>query len=504
MIYSTAMTSEVSNRALGHLLREDRQEDLCFALWHPSQGAERMTALVGELILPSENERAVHGNVEFLSNYFERALDLAVSTGSGLALMHSHLGPGWQGMSSDDVEAERGHAASVKGATGFPFLGLTAGTDEAWSARFWEKTAPRTYERRWCQTVRVVGGKMSLTYHDEQLPEPGFRPELERTVSAWGKKSQADLARLRVGIVGAGSVGGIVAEALARMGVKDITLMDFDGVEVVNLDRLLHGKKIHAEQKRAKVDVLAEALRESATAEDFKAHALEYSVCEEEGYRAALDCDVLFSCVDRPWPRNVLNCIAYAHLIPVIDGGIQVQTKKKGAALRSADWRAHVAAPGRQCMECLGQFTPDLVSLERAGSLDDPSYILGLSEDHPARRNQNVFAFSLSVASFEVLQFLSMLVVPPDFAKPGAQMYHFVQADLDTDCRGCKTTCPYPGLTATGDHMGITVTGEHAMAVKAREERLLFTPSQAETVRLPRFSFLGLREKCRSLFRKRR
>lgn len=471
------MTNEVSDKALDHLLRRDGQEDICFALWYPSQGTNRTTALIQEIVLPLDGERIVHGNVEFLPLYFERVLDLAATNECGVALLHSHCGPGWQGMSADDITAENGHAAAVKGATGLPLLGLTAGTDRAWSARFWEKTAPRVYERRWCESVRVVGGKMTMTYHDDQLPKPGFRPELERTLSAWGEKAQADLARLRVGIVGAGSVGSMVAESLARMGVKHLTLLDFDGIEIVNLDRHLHGRRIHVAQRLAKTQVVADAIRESATADGFSVSALEHSVCEEDGYRAALDCDVLFSCVDRPWPRSVLNFIAYAHLIPVVDGGIQVQAKNGATALRSADWRAHIAAPGRRCLECLGQFTSDLVALETTGQLDDPSYIVNLPMDHPARRtrqNQNVFAFSMAVASLEVLQFLSMLVAPKDFANVGAQMYHFIQGSMDMDYRGCQPNCYYCGLTARGDRTGIAMVGEHTVAVEAREQRRNF------------------------------
>jgi molybdopterin-synthase adenylyltransferase len=468
MNYSTALPQTVQAGALRHLLRQDDQEDLCFALWYPSVGQSRTTALIQRLVFPEPGERQVHGNASFLPSYFERAVGEAVKAQAGLALLHSHLGPGWQDMSADDIRAEQSHAPAVMGATGLPFVGLTAGTDGAWSARFWIKTGPRQYDRQWCESTRVVGERLAVTYHDGLIPRPRFREQLTRTVSAWGPENQAALARLRFGIIGAGSVGFLVGEALARTGMSIIRLLDFDRVEKINLDRLLHATRKDAELRRPKVEVLAKALRESATAENFTVDPLQWSVVEEEGFRAALDCDVLFSCVDRPWPRSVLNLIAYAHLIPVIDGGISVVTKRGNAGLRGADWRAHVAAPTRRCLECLGQYDPADVSLEREGYFDDPKYISGLSDDHLIKRNENVFAFSMSTASFEVLQMLSMVIAPLSVCNPGAQMYHFVTGQLDTRVEDCNGNCLYRGFTAKGDRTGITVTGRHPAAEKAR------------------------------------
>jgi molybdopterin-synthase adenylyltransferase len=469
--YSAALPVSVHSALETHLLRSDGQEDLCFALWYPSKGRSRTTALLQKIILPRKGERRVHGNASFLPPYFERALGEATAAGAGLAFLHSHLGPGWQGMSDDDVRAEQKHAPAATGATGMPLVGLTLGTDGAWSARFWERTGPRKYERKWCTHVRVVGERLSVTYNDRLMPPPPLKEEQRRTVSSWGRGAQEDLARLRVGIVGAGNVGSIVAEALARTGVARITLIDFDTVETVNLDRLLHATRRHALMRWPKVRSLGHGLKLSATADAFCVDELENSIAEEDGFRAALDCDILFSCVDRPWGRSILNFIAYAHLLPVVDGGIQVETKGE-AGLRRADWKTHIASPDRRCLECLGQYNAGLVSAEREGYFDDPKYIAGLPADHPVRRNENVFAFGLSAASFEVLQMLMMVIAPFGIANAGAQMYHFVPGLLDEPrFEPCNENCPYPGLIARGDSTGLVLTALHKKAEEARMGR---------------------------------
>lgn len=472
MTYSTALTSDLHNRALSHLLRDDGQEDLCFAVWYPGHGRRRTTALLHSLILPRDGDRTLHGNASFNARYFERALGEALNAGAGLAFIHSHLGPGWQGMSGDDVAAEEGHAAAVWASTGLPLVGLTLGTDGAWSARHWVKTAPRTYKREWCESVRVVGGQLAITRRPRRTEHHRpVRVELARTVSAWGEKNQQRIARLQVGVIGAGSVGALVGEALARMGGGEILLMDFDATEFVNLDRQLHATRRDAESGRAKALVLADALAKSATAKPFRVEPLEWSVAEESGFRAALDCDVLFSCVDRPWPRSVLNHLAYAHLIPVIDGGIAAEPTRDLSGLRRADFRAHVVEPGRRCLACLRQYDPGLVAMEREGFLDDPTYVTGLPKDHAGRRSENVFAFSLAAASLEVLQFLYVIIAPLGLSNVGAHMYHFVPGRLDADPRSCDDGCIFPSLTARGDRTGMTMTGKHQRAGQARAAR---------------------------------
>lgn len=300
MIYSVAIPGNLNQQFLSHLLREDLQEDLCFALWHPSRGLERETALIQQIILPEQGERQNHGNAIFFPSYFERVIALALENNAGIAFLHSHLGPGWQGMSMDDVIAEKRMAGAAQATTGLPLLGLTLGTDGSWSARFWLKSAPKAYDQVWCNTVRVVGERLGITFNDLAVPKYVFRPELSRTVSAWGENEQQKLMRLHVGIVGVGSVGSIIAETLARIGVGRITLIDFDSVERVNLDRILHSTSLDAHLQKSKVSVIAREIKKSATARPITVKPYENSIIEDEGFRAALDCDILFTDVTQP------------------------------------------------------------------------------------------------------------------------------------------------------------------------------------------------------------
>ena len=277
--------------------------------------------MIDSIIIPKEGERQVHGNASFNPNYLERVFDIALKEKKGIVFIHSHPFPGWQDMSPDDIKAETMLAPRVSAVTELPLVGMTIGNDYTWSARFWEKNSGRNYKRTWCNSVRVIGKEFSIYYADYLMPSRIDRVKLLRTISAWGEATQENISRITVGVIGAGSVGSIIAETLARMGINNIKLIDFDDLELKNLDRT-NGATIN-DVGHAKVKMLSKHIGRCSTALNFKAEAIEYSICEEEGFRYALDCDILFSCVDRPWPRFVLNFIAFAHLIPVIDGGIK-------------------------------------------------------------------------------------------------------------------------------------------------------------------------------------
>lgn len=478
--FSVTLTTVVHEALVGHLVRADRQEDLTFLVWRPSAGATRDTAVITDVIWPGDGDRNVHGNVSFESAYFLRACGEAADQGGGVALIHSHPGGrGWQGLSEDDFNAESGHAGQAITVTGLPIVGLTmACASRGYSARRWHRTGPRQYEPQWADSVRVVGDQMRVSLPPSKTAAFD-RTYQRRTVDAWGPAVQNVIGSVRVAVVGAGSVGSQVVEALARTGFGDILVLDFDQVEHHNLDRIINASVSDADAGHLKSQVAAQAAHTHATHPAVRVRYTDLSAVEPDGIALLKDCDLIFSCVDRPAGRQVLNALAYAHLIPVIDGGVMVTKGKTG--MRGADWRAHIVAPGRKCMECLKQFDAALVQADRDGLLADPAYLANLPADHVLNRNQNVFAFSAAAAAEQVLAALRMLIAPSGVADVGAQTFHFTSGTVDLDTDSCNPNCLTFDMLTNGDP-GQRPTGHtHKPAEDARANRGVTEPVIVET-----------------------
>ncbi|MBE7172345.1 MAG: ThiF family adenylyltransferase [Williamsia sp.] len=464
--FSVAMPAAEHKELAAHLLKSKKEEDVAFALYKPSDGARRFTALIYKIIFPEKGDRIQHGNVEITPQYFKRVCQIACSENAGIALLHSHPSPsiGWQGMSPDDITTEQSYSPTCATLTDLPFIGLTLSSDETWSARIW-KSDKFGSRRQDAVTVRIVGKRLQVSYNDFLLPVPEFKDTFKRTLTVWGADNHAHLARLRVGIVGLGSVGSIVAEHLARMGMERVVLIDFDEVQEHNLDRL-SGATLE-DIGNLKISVAERQLRRAATARAIDVIGLPYPITEEKGYRGALDCDVLFSCVDRPWPRSVLNHIAYSHLIPVIDGGIAVRLNSITGMFEGADWQVQTVGPDRACLCCLKAFDPSHVSTERDGKLDDPSYLTGLPQDHLFKRNENIFPFSTNLASLEVMQFIEMVTSMGGTEYYGPQRYSYNHGFIRLlgEDNQCTEECFYQAGLAQGDTLFPAPIGhDHAAA----------------------------------------
>lgn len=460
--FLVAMTEDTDAALRAHLDPGDREEDLTFATWSPSTGNKRFTAIIRDIILPGPGDRVRHGNVHLNHPYLERAAAFAASRGLGLALLHSHPGArSWQRLSPDDAETEGMRIAAYAAATtGLHFVGLTLSTESGfWSARRWNRIPvrgkPSRYAADHALAVKVVGKR--LRYHaNPNFPTARAGDELTRTRAVWGEEAQSSMGRLRFAVIGLGSVGSIISEGLARLGATDVRLIDFDVIKPHNRDRTLHASLRDAFLKTSKARLAARHARRAATMPGFRAKAILDSVVTPNGAQQLLDCDVIFSCVDRPWPRHVLNATSYAHLIPVIDGGIVVRFREQ--KFDGMDWRTQTSGPQRACLACTGAYRVHLVNVERDGLLDDPSYIQGLPpEERPS--SENILPLSLGLAGQELVQFIHLLAGFKGLDDVGVQAWHYSPPMLESNDQSCIKTCDFAAMTGIGDAMPI-VTGQ--------------------------------------------
>ncbi|WP_419944650.1 ThiF family adenylyltransferase [Candidatus Poriferisodalis sp.] len=466
--FSVAMTAG-THQALGVVLvRDDRQEDVCLALYRPSTGEARTTALLTSVVPPVDSDRAIHGNATVFGEYMLRGAERARDDGCGLMFAHSHPGASdWQPMSRPDREAEASYANLIREITGLPLVGMTLATrDEAWSARRWDIGAGTGVDCTHAENVRVIGEQLRVSWNEQMRPSPFASTRQERTVSAWGDKCQSDLVRRRILVVGAGSVGMDVIVRLAASGIQRLTVMDFDVVEEKNLDRLIGAAQRDVRLRRPKIHVANRLALASSTAERRQFEFSSRSICEPEGLSLALDHDLIFSCVDRPWPRAVLNGLAYSDLIPVIDGGIAIDTNSRGRML-NATWRSHVVRPGRPCLACNRQLDLGLVTPDRQGDLDDPSYIEGAGIA-PEDGGQNVSALSASVSASLLAQYVSFSVAPGGIGDPGPIQYSLSSHFLDYRDDAIRPHCPVEPSEAVGD-LRPDLSGEHPIAEEMRQ-----------------------------------
>jgi len=76
----------------------------------------------------------------------------------------------------------------------------------------------------------------------------------------YGDGARATLHQARVAVVGVGGVGSWAVEALARSGIGNLTLIDFDHVAVSNINRQIHA--LDSTLGAAKVQVLEARIRD--------------------------------------------------------------------------------------------------------------------------------------------------------------------------------------------------------------------------------------------------
>jgi hypothetical protein len=209
-----------------------------------------------------------------------------------------------------------------------------------------------------------------------------------------------------MGVVGAGGTGSAVLEQLARLGVRNITIIDPDIVEMSNLSRLWGSRPDDARNKRPKVEVLAQHLR--AISPGVEVRAIQASVTRQSVIAELRDRDVVFGCTDNHWSRAVLNRFAHQYLVPLVDMGVRLDARD--GVVSAAAGQVTLAGAGLSCLRCSQVIDAERVRVEsmpdqERAALMREGYVAGSHDPAPS-----VISLNTTVAGIAVTSALSLFV----------------------------------------------------------------------------------------------
>ncbi len=294
--------------------------------------------------------------------------------------------------------------------------------------------------------VRVVGDSWRLLLVETDATSPSV---FDRQIRAFGSAGQHLLARLRVGVVGAGGTGSAVCEQLIRLGVGEITVIDDDVIndDGSNVTRVWGSTM--ADIGMPKVDIVGRTAAHIGFGT--RINPIKGTINDEANARELRHCDVIFGCTDDNRGRMTLSRIATWYLIPVIDMGVKLSSAD--GVLTNIDGRVTIIDHATGCLQCRGRIDPQalqaevLQPLEREARVAE-SYAVGLGERDPA-----VVAYTTSIAATAVAEFLAR-TFGLDIDRPSSELLvRFHQRSIGRSTRPARPGhwCVDPTNIGAGD-----------------------------------------------------
>ena len=127
--------------------------------------------------------------------------------------------------------------------------------------------------------------------------------QFQRLIALIGEEKFKLLSNKKILVVGVGGVGGYVVESLSRSGIKNITIVDFDSVDITNLNRQIIA--LHSTIGKKKVDILEERIKDINPFCDVKKYDL---FLDEKNKDTILsnDFDFIIDCCDSVKTKELL------------------------------------------------------------------------------------------------------------------------------------------------------------------------------------------------------
>lgn len=297
--------------------------------------------------------------VEFLQPFALQARD---ETLAYLAI-HNHGGRGPVTFSGDDLASQQRGYPALLTLTGQPIGALVLSEDSIAGNLYLKPDAH-------CElTDCAVVGRNRVQLVPSTLGRVARRdPSRVRQALLLGDAGLSRLASARVGVIGAGGVGSVVVELLARLGAGTIVVADPQRVALSNLSRLIAARRFDAlslltEPRRpAWLRSIGERLARTKVALASRnarrgnpsgtVVPIFGDITDPDVASAFTTCDYIFLAADSMQSRLVFNALVHQYLIPGVQMGSKVPVDRKTGDIGDIFSVCRPVTPDRGCLRC--------------------------------------------------------------------------------------------------------------------------------------------------------
>jgi hypothetical protein len=420
-----------------HLFPGDGDEHGAVLLAGISQPGGRLTLHVREVHVANEGVDYVEGKIGYRAlapKFIHRIITRSRDEKLAYLAAHNHASDREVGFSQIDLDShERGYPALLQIAKGMPVGALVFGRRSV-QADVWLPDGTRLD----LDDAVVVGNTVQRLTPSVKRRPIDTSNSYDRQIRMFGKAGQAVLANCRVGIIGLGGIGSLVAEYLARLGVGGFCLVDDDRVEESNLSRIVGAGPRDALSRITKVGVAQRVILQGNKQADIQ--QIVDDVAKESVAKALTSCDYLFLAADSMRARLVFNALVHQYLIPGVQLGSKIRPDSKGA-LEEVMSANRPVRPGHGCLWCNQLIDSNQLAKEAKTDEERRAQEYGVEEPNPSVISLNAISAAHSVNDF----LLDYLDLRSETDKLYYEHFHFlkrtrtlVEPRKDQDCSECS------------------------------------------------------------------
>jgi hypothetical protein len=432
----------------GHLFPGDNDEHGAVLLAGFSDINDQPVLSVREVHLAEEGFDYVGGKIgyraltpQFIHRFITRARDERLV----YLAVHNHFSDTNVGFSRIDLDShELGYPALLQIAKGMPVGALVCGYRSI-QADLWLPDGSRLPLDR----ATVVGNTIQHLAPSPKCESNETQEAYDRQVRMFGKLGQDTLRDCKVGVIGMGGVGSLVAEYLARLGVGKFCLVDNDRVEESNLSRIVGATRADAKAKTSKINVAARLILQAN--ESAEIELIDDDVAKESVAKRLSGCDYLFLAADSMRARLVFNALVHQYLIPGVQLGSKIRANAEGSLVDVMSAKRPVR-PGHGCLWCNELIDQTQLAKEAKTDEERKEQAYGAEEPNPSVISLNAVSAAHAVNDF-LLDYLNLRAESDlyyehfHFLKDGRML---VEPRKEAEC----SECSHSGLRfARGDSL---------------------------------------------------